>query len=86
MGHEDDVLDGAGAPPAVSEGVSEHRWILDGRYVEQVYRGKAMGMPFEGRGFTAYDNVQGKYLGCWMDTMGTGMMFSEGVGRGPTAR
>src|SRR6185503_19346937 len=40
---------GPGATPMVSEGVSDHRLILDGRYLEQHYRGSAMGMPFEGR-------------------------------------
>ena len=70
-----------GTPPQVSEGKSEHRWVLDGRYVEQVYRGSSMGMPFEGRGFTGYDNVQGKYVGTWMDSFGTGIMESQSTGK-----
>lgn len=70
-----------GAPPDVSEAVSEHRWVLGGRFVEQVYTGTSMGMPFEGIGYTGYDNVQRKYVGMWMDNFGTGMMTSEGVGR-----
>ena len=37
-----------------------------------------MGQPFEGRGLTGYDNVQKKYVGTWLDTMGTGMMTSVG--------
>jgi hypothetical protein len=75
-----------GAPPQVSEGVSEHRLILGGRYLEQSYRGTAMGMPFEGRGYTAFDNVRGCYVGTWMDTFGTGMMHSVGVGRPSDAK
>jgi hypothetical protein len=74
-----------GAPPTVSEGTSENRWVLGGRYVEQIYRGSSMGMPFEGIGFTGYDNVQRKYVGTWMDSFGTGFMHSDGVGR-PNAR
>lgn len=74
-----------GAPPDLSEATSEHRWVLGGRYLEQVYKGTSMGMPFEGRGYTAYDNVQKKYLGVWMDTFGTGLMTSVGVGK-PTDR
>jgi hypothetical protein len=70
-----------GAPAQVSEGVSEHRWVLGGRYLEQSYRGAAMGMPFEGLGYTGYDNVQGRYVGTWMDTFGTGLMNSVGVGK-----
>jgi hypothetical protein len=70
-----------GAPPSVSDGVSEHRWALGGRWLEQRYRGAAMGMPFEGLGFTGYDNTQKKYVGTWMDTFSTGVMNSVGVGR-----
>ena len=69
-----------GAPPEVSEGTSEHRWVLGGRFLAQVYRGTAMGMPFEGIGYTGYDNVQKKYIGFWMDSFGTGFMPSESVG------
>ena len=76
---------GPGAPPNVGEGMSEHRWVLGGRYVEQRYNGDSMGMPFEGLGYTGYDNAQRKYVGTWMDTFGTGIMNSVGVGK-PTAK
>jgi len=70
-----------GAPPEVTTGRSEHRWVLGGRHVEQRYTGAMMGMPFEGLGYTGYDNAQGKYVGTWMDSFGTGVMSSIGVGR-----
>ena len=70
-----------GAPPQVTEGRSEHRWALGGRFLEQRYKGISMGMPFEGVGYTGYDNVQRRYVGTWMDTFGTGFMSSVGVGR-----
>jgi hypothetical protein len=73
-----------GAPPTVHENVSEHRLVLGGRFLEQRYSGTAMGMPFEGIGYTGYDNIQKKYIGTWMDSFGTGLMNSAGVGR-PTA-
>ncbi len=73
------------APAQVSEGDSEHRWVLGGRYLEQRFSGTSMGMPFEGRGYTGYDNTKGKYVGTWMDTFGTGLMNSVGVGK-PTAK
>ena len=76
---------GAGAPADVTDGVSENRWVLGGRYLEQRYRGTSMGMPFEGLGYTGYDNVRGKYVGTWMDTFGTSFMLSNGVGK-PTAK
>jgi hypothetical protein len=70
-----------GEPPQVSGGTSEHRWVLGGRYLEQRYKGTAMDMPFEGLGYTAYDNTQKKYFGAWMDSCGTGLMTSVGTGR-----
>jgi hypothetical protein len=73
-----------GVRPMVHEGTSENRWVLGGRYLEQAYRGTAMGMPFEGIGYTGYDNPSRRYVGTWMDTFGTGLMISVGVGR-PTA-
>ena len=73
-----------GAPPQVHGGTSVHRLVLGGRYLEQIYKGMAMGMPFEGIGYTGYDNVQKRYVGTWMDTFGTGLMTSLGVGN-PTA-
>jgi hypothetical protein len=75
-----------GAPPQVSEGSSEHRFVLGGRYLEQRYKGSAMGMPFEGIGYTGYDNSRGKYVGTWMDSFGTGIMNSVGTGRPTDAK
>lgn len=69
------------APPDVTEGTSEHKWVLGGRYLHQSYKGTSMGMPFEGIGYTGYDNVQKKYVGTWMDCFGTGLMNSIGVGK-----
>jgi hypothetical protein len=70
-----------GAPDQVSAGTSVHRMVLGGRYLEQNYKGTSMGMPFEGIGYTGYDNVQKRYVGTWMDTFGTGVLHSHGVGR-----
>lgn len=70
-----------GAPPQVHEGASVNRFVLGGRYLEQTYKGTSQGMPFEGIGYTGYDNVQQRYVGMWMDTLGTGLMSSVGVGR-----
>ena len=70
---------GPGEPPQVSEGSSEHRLVLGGRFLEQVYKGTSMGMPFEGIGYTGYDNYKGKFVGTWMDNMGTMIMTSIGT-------
>jgi hypothetical protein len=68
-----------GAQPMSSKGVSVNRWILGGRYMEQVFKGTAMGQPFEGIGYTGYDNINKRYFGTWMDSMSTGLMTTTGA-------
>ncbi|HVR43705.1 MAG TPA: DUF1579 domain-containing protein [Thermoanaerobaculia bacterium] len=65
-------------PPVVSSGVSENRWILGGRWIEQRFRGTFQGAEFEGLGHYGYDNVKKKYLSSWMDNFSTWMMTAEG--------
>jgi hypothetical protein len=67
-----------GAPPMVSTGTSVNSWILGGRFVEQKFAGSFMGQPFNGIGYTGYDNVKKQYWGSWVDTMSTGVMMSTG--------
>jgi hypothetical protein len=67
-----------GAPPMSSTGTSENKWAMNGRYLEQRFKGDFMGTPFEGIGYTGYDNVKKQYWGTWMDSMSTGMMTSTG--------
>jgi len=69
-----------GSDPMVSTGTSENKWIMGGRYMEQRFKGDFMGMPFEGLGYTGYDNVKKQYFGTWIDSMSTGMMTSVGTG------
>jgi hypothetical protein len=68
-----------GAPPESSEGASEARMIMGGRYLEEVSSGTFNGMPFEGRGITGYDNARKKFVFAWFDNMGTGIMLGEGT-------
>jgi uncharacterized protein DUF1579 len=73
--------------PDVSKSTAVRKSIMDGRYVIMDVTGK-MEMPdadgkmrqvtFKGRGTEAYDNVKKKFVGTWMDNMGTGIMMSEG--------
>lgn len=67
------------APPMKSMGTSENRWVLGGRWIEQRFTGKFMDQPFEGVGYTGYDNYKKKYVGTWMDNMSTAVMMSEGA-------
>jgi hypothetical protein len=73
-----------GAPPQQSTGTSENTWVLGGRFVQQRHEGNFMGQPFSGIGYTGYDNYKKKYVGTWMDTMGTMVMVSQGEAAGKT--
>jgi hypothetical protein len=60
-------------------GSSEQKMVLDGRFVQQEYKGAMMGTPFTGIGFTGYDNHARKYVSTWMDSMGTCIYYFEGT-------
>ena len=49
------------------------------RYVEETVNGSFMGMPFQGIGYTGYDNGKKQYVGTWIDNFGTGVMTSTGT-------
>ena len=65
-----------------SKGTAECRWILGGRFLQQIVRGEPMdpdGERFEGYGLTGYDNGAKTYTNVWIDNMGTGTMISRGT-------
>ncbi len=69
-----------GPEEEVSTGTAERKMILDGRVLKEKVKGTMMGdMPFEGLGFTGYDNVIGKYWSTWMDSASTGVATSRGT-------
>jgi hypothetical protein len=71
-----------GMEPMTSKGVSVNKKVLGGRWIQQDYSGSFMGMPFNGIGYTGYDNVSKAYVGTWMDTFSTGVMTSKGAAEG----
>jgi hypothetical protein len=76
------------APPQQSRGTATRKSIMGGRYVVMDVTGK-MQMPdaggkmkevqFKGMGIEGYDNAKQKFVGSWIDNMGTGIQFSEGT-------
>lgn len=72
-------MGGPGSEPDVSEGTAEVKWILGKRFIEETFHGTMMGMPFEGRGVTGYDNFRNVYQVTWMDSMSTTILNATGV-------
>ena len=69
-----------GAPAAMeSKATSEMKMIMDGRYLQDATEGTFMEQPFHGQGLSGYDNLKKKYVGTWIDNMGTGIMTMEGT-------
>jgi len=76
------------APPQQSTGTATRKPIMNGRYFVMDVSGK-MQMPgpdgkmkdmqFKGSSIEGYDNVKKKFVATWIDTMGTGIEFSEGT-------
>jgi len=73
--------------PQESKGVATRKSVMGGRFVVMDVAGKfqmpgADGkmkeMEFKGQGIEGYDNAKKKFVGTWMDNMGTGIMNSEG--------
>lgn len=66
------------AKPEESKGTATMKMIMGGRYLQQEIKGTAMGQPFEGMGFTGYDNLKKRTNSTWMDNMGTAIMSGNG--------
>jgi hypothetical protein len=65
--------------PTESTGTASYTMIMDGRFLVGHYQGLMMGMPFDGRGVTGYDNVTKQFQSVWLDNFGTMMLFMTGT-------
>ena len=66
-------------PMTETKSTSTMRTLMDGRYLQEDATSTMMGKPFSGMALMGYDNVAKKYVGSWIDNMGTGIMTSEGT-------
>lgn len=64
--------------PVTSTCVTTITSIMGDRYIQCDTKGDMGGMPFIGMGINGFDNVSGKFVGSWIDNMGTGIMNGTG--------
>lgn len=67
------------SPPMKSEGKSHSETIFGGRYVRMMFDGTFEGQPFKGEGFMGFDNIKGKFLNTWIDSVSTGYWLAYGT-------
>lgn len=70
--------------PIESNGSCVNVWVLGHRYIQSMLSANVMGEPFDGIGYTAYDNVGKVYQIAWMDGGSTAMTLYRGGFNGAT--
>lgn len=73
------IWPGPDAEPITSRGTANARFILDGRFIRENFKGEFMGKPYQGFLFIGYDNMTGVYNHVWMDSSNTTMSISTGT-------
>lgn len=66
-------------PPVESKSVETATLGGNGLWLISDVKGDFMGMPFHGHGMFGYDTAKKKYVGSWVDSMGTYILQSEGT-------
>lgn len=66
------------AAPMIETGTSTNTAVLGDRHLRMDYSGQFMGQPFDGVGYSGYNNVTGKYFSSWMDNTSTGLHVTHG--------
>jgi len=61
-----------------SQGKAEFTTVLGGRFVEEKFDSTFGDKPFQGIGYTGYNNVRKKFVSSWMDSSSTGILMTEG--------
>jgi hypothetical protein len=64
--------------PDTSKVVQTYTMTLNGLYQEGQLTGTMMGIPFEGRSVSGYDNAKKIFVSTWIDNMGSGIIFMTG--------
>ncbi|KAF0151374.1 MAG: hypothetical protein FD143_2042 [Ignavibacteria bacterium] len=73
-----EIIQYMGGQETKAEGKAVFEMILGGRYMKSSFNSTIMGMPMEGFGLDAYDNLTKEYISIWLDNMGTGVLYMKG--------
>jgi hypothetical protein len=71
-------MGGPGSAADETKGTATRTLVLGGKFVKEEHKGSMMGMPYEGIGFTGYDNTRKLYSSVWLGNLCTGLNFSTG--------
>ena len=80
-------MGGPGTPPTETQGTTEVKWVLGGRYIAEDFNGQMImpdetgdmkPVPWQGRGLTGYDIYQNMYVGSWADSVSTHLLSFRG--------
>ncbi len=72
-------MGGPGSPPTETQGTSDIKWVLDGRFLMDEHKGTMMGQAYEGIGITGYDNYRNMYYSSWCSNMQTNFLTMAGM-------
>ena len=62
-----------------SRGVATYKMDLGGLWLVSALESEFAGQKFSGRGMDSYDAAKKKYVGVWVDSMGTSPLLMEGT-------
>ena len=72
-------MGGPGSQAMESDGRSEIKWVLDGRFLMDQHTGTMMGQPYLGIGMTGYDSYRNMYTNSWRSNQGTNTLTMSGM-------
>ncbi len=64
--------------PDTAKLTQTYSMILNGLYQEAKITGEMMGMPFEGRSWSGFDNAKKKFVMTWVDNVSSGTTYLTG--------
>jgi hypothetical protein len=66
-------------PPTTEKATEVVNMGLNGLYQMTEYSSNMMGMPMQGRAIMGFDKVKKKFVLCWIDNLGSGIVNMEGT-------